>query len=209
MSVPAAIEAMSPVRIIVAALTATIAAAAKRPTGSSRLLVATLPRALNGAGAGRVRRRRASAATVSTSITASAIPYARASQAMRPPLASTTRIVAATVTSIARAGVPNLVCSEREARGQRAVGGVAMEHLLGVAERRMRGRDEQQHGGAGQSDRHQRRGPRQARRDAAPDRPAAHSARASPRPPARAGRRERRRMRSPPRQRTPRAGRCA
>ena len=63
--------------------------------------------AWNGIGPERVRRSRASAAIVSTSMTAMAIAYARASHATRPPLASTTRIMAATVTSIARAGVPN------------------------------------------------------------------------------------------------------
>ena len=92
------------------------------------------PRALNGRWLGRERRSRASDAIVRTSITAIATAYARDSQATRPPLASTTKVMATTVTSMARAGVPNRVCREARLDGSVPSRRGSMEHLLGVAD---------------------------------------------------------------------------
>ena len=131
------------------------AAGANRPTGSSRPLERTLPRALNGVGAGRVRRRRASAAIVSTSMTAMR-DRVRARQPGDAAAAGEhheDRRGDRDVDGTSGSAEPRV--QRGEPGGQRAVGGGAVEHLLGVAERGVRGREQHAAPRHRQGERHQ------------------------------------------------------
>ena len=79
-------DATSPTTIMASALAATITPAREGPT-ESRGPGVQVHRRPERRRAWRIRRRRTSAAIVSTSITAIAIAYARASHVTRPPLA--------------------------------------------------------------------------------------------------------------------------
>ena len=110
MSAAAAIDATSPVSTIASGARRDDDAGSESPTGSSRPPTRRLPGALNGVGPRRVRRSRTSAAIVSTSIDGDRDAVG-ARQPGHPAAAREhhERSSPATVTSTARAGVPNRV----------------------------------------------------------------------------------------------------
>ena len=149
-----AIAGASRKRSIAIAPAPTSSVDARSPNGTSRAPTCTLNGAWNGLVAGRSRRSRTRAAIFRASVATMATAYACASQPTRPPLTNMTRMVAATATSMARDGVPNLVCRNVNRCRQRAFDRQPLEQLLGVAQCEVRGRHQQEHRGSDQRDRH-------------------------------------------------------
>ena len=176
--------------IAISAAAARSMAGARRPNGSSRPLTRRFNGVLNGACSARVRRSRTSAAIVSTSITAMAIAYARASQGTRPPLASITSDHGGGGDVDAHVPACRTADEGTTVRGQRAVGRRLVEQLLGIGERGVSRGKKHQHGRARPRQARQISCPCAARPGAARGRPTARRSRAPVRQPARAGRRE-------------------